>query len=94
LHVSIQRKRYRFEQLVKFSLDPFSQHKTMLSREPTRVVATPQNQVVRLGDDYEFFLFLHAASVVVANGRPNRKTAKMAGRIFFLRRKPPSAGKR
>ena len=35
------------------------QHETMLSRETACVIATPQNQIVGLGDNHQFFLLFH-----------------------------------
>ena len=72
----------RFQQIVKCPFQPLSQNKTMLSRKPTRVVATPQNQVVGFGDDDQFFGFLHRGLRCSLNGRPKMMTAKMTGGGF------------
>ena len=52
-------RRANWEFVLQIPLDPFSQHESMLSRKPARVVATLQDQVVGLGDDDQFFLLLH-----------------------------------
>ena len=36
----------------------------MLTRKASGVVAIPQNRVVGLGDDYQFFRFLHRVALV------------------------------
>jgi hypothetical protein len=48
-----------FQQVVEHPFQPLPQNEPMLSGKPTRVVATPQDQVVGLSDDDQFFLFLH-----------------------------------
>jgi hypothetical protein len=48
-----------FQQAVEVALDPFAQHEAVVAREPTRVVARPEDQVVRLGDYDQFLVFFH-----------------------------------
>jgi hypothetical protein len=37
-------------------LDALAQHKAMIAREFAGVIATPQDQVIRLGDNHQFFM--------------------------------------
>jgi hypothetical protein len=41
------------------SFQSFAQHETMLPWKATCVITTPKDQVVGLGDDDQFFPFLH-----------------------------------
>ena len=43
-----------FQQIVQIPFDPFPQHEAVVPRELPRVIARPQNQVIRLRDDYQF----------------------------------------
>jgi hypothetical protein len=44
-----------FQQVVQVALDALARHKAMIAREFAGVIATPQDQVIRLGDDHQFF---------------------------------------
>ena len=68
--------------LASTSFYAFAKNKTMMFRKATRVVATPQNQVVGFGDDDQFFGFLHRGLRCSLNGRPKMMTAKMTGGGF------------
>jgi hypothetical protein len=48
-----------FAQPIEVSLDPLAQDETVVAREPTRVVAGSENQVVCLGDHDQFLVFFH-----------------------------------
>ena len=67
----------RLQQIVQVAFQTFAEYEAMLARQAAGVVATPLNQVVDLGENDQFFGFLDGmASVVLANGRPKRMTAK------------------
>ena len=65
-----------FQKVVERAFQAFAQHKPMLSWKLAGVIATPQNQVVGLGDDDQFVLLLHRGLRTFANGRPKRVFAK------------------
>jgi hypothetical protein len=46
-----------FQQVVEVPLDAFAQHEAVIAGEPARVMEGPQDQVVGLGEDDQFFLF-------------------------------------
>ena len=45
-----------FQQVVQVPFDPFAQHEAVVAGEFARVVARPQDQVIRLRDDDQFFV--------------------------------------
>jgi hypothetical protein len=45
-----------FQPVVQAALDALAQHKPMIAREFAGVIATPHDQVIRLGDDHQFFV--------------------------------------
>jgi len=47
------------EQIAEVAFDALAQHETVVAREPARVVAGPENQVVRLGNNRQFLPFPH-----------------------------------
>jgi hypothetical protein len=48
-----------FEQAVEVAFGAITQNKKVIPREPTGMVAAPQDQVVGLGDNCEFFDWFH-----------------------------------
>ena len=49
----------RLQQVVEVSFDPLAQDETVVAGKLTRVVAGPENQIVRLGNHDQFLVFLH-----------------------------------
>jgi hypothetical protein len=43
-----------FQQVVQVALDALAQHKAMIAREFAGVIAGPQDEVIRFGDDHQF----------------------------------------
>ena len=45
-----------FQQIIEISFDAFAQDETVIAGEFAGMVAGPQDQVIRLGDDDQFFV--------------------------------------
>jgi hypothetical protein len=54
----------RFQQVVEVSLNTFVQNEAVLAGKTAGVLATPQNQVIGLGDDGQVFSSAHAAPLL------------------------------
>jgi hypothetical protein len=45
-----------FQQIVEAPIDPFAEHEAVIAREFAGVIATPQDQVIRLGNDNQLLV--------------------------------------
>jgi hypothetical protein len=65
------------QQIVQIPLNPFAQHEAVVAREFTRVIARPQNQVIRLGDDDQFLGLFPVSHAIPANSVQMNKMQKI-----------------
>ena len=80
----------RLQQLVERPLQAFAKNKTMLPWKTAGVVATPQDQVVGLGDDDQFVLLFYVWPPLRCQRQAETQTVKMTCGDFTFR--PPAAG--
>ena len=66
------------------SLDTLAQHEPMLSWKPTCVIATPQNQVVGLRDDDQFFVLFHRGLRCSSQQQVEAQAVKRTGGDFQI----------
>ena len=66
------------------SLDTLAQHETMLSWEAACVIATPQNQVVGLRDDDQFFVLFHRGLRCSSQQQVEAQAVKRTGGDFKI----------
>ena len=67
-------------------------NRCLISGKSAGVVATPQNQIVGLGNDYQFFLFLHERPPLI-DERQAENTGCQNRSVRFSNFDPPLAGK-
>jgi len=61
-----------------------AQHEPMLSWKPTCVIATPQNQVVGLRDDDQFFVLFHRGLRCSSQQQAEAQAVKITGGDFQI----------
>ena len=71
-----------FQKVVQASFDAFAQHETMLPRKATGVMTTPQNQVVGLRDDDQFFVLFHRGLRCSSQQQVEAQAVKITGGDF------------
>ena len=59
-----------FQQIVEAPLDPLAQHEAVVTGEFAGMVAGPQDQVIRLGDDDGFFIPFKVRHIFLSQSVP------------------------
>jgi len=70
--------------LWNWSLDTLAQYKPMLPGKATCVIATPQNQVVGLRDDDQFFVLFHRGLRCSSQQQVEAQAVKRTGGDFQI----------